>query len=177
MKKALITLTLLLAFISCGSSKSFQSFFNQYKNDVGVTAFQVPNFMRALLGSISPEMDGVFSNIHDFKFITFNKITPSKQLELIHQMNLVTATRYTDILRQNTPERTKILSVIEAGYVVKQAIVFNSTLEKTSVFYLKGSFDPNQLRKISETNQFEELSTKLLSNYQLPNNQGIIPNN
>ncbi|MCH3882863.1 MULTISPECIES: DUF4252 domain-containing protein [Tenacibaculum] len=176
MKKiATLTLTLFL-FISCGSGKSFQSFFNDHKNDIGVTAFQVPNFMRTLLGSISPEMGGVFDNIQDFKFITFNEIDAAKQGELINQMGLVTTNKYTDILRENKVDKTKILSVVEDGDVVKEAIIFNSTLAKTSVFYLKGSFDPNTLKEISEKDQFDQLSTKLLNQYQSPLTPGFNPN-
>lgn len=177
MKKTIILATLIILFTSCGSGRSFQSFFNDHKNDVGVTAFQVPNFMKALLGSISPEMGGIFNNLHDLKFITFNEISKLKQQELVNQMNLVTANRYTDILRQNEPEKTKILSVIEDGDVVKQAIIFNSTLAKTSVFYLKGSFDPNKLKKLSETDQFDDLSNKLIQQYQSPTTPGFNPNN
>lgn len=155
-------------FLSCSSTKSFQSFFNTYKNDIGVTAFQVPNFMKALLGRISPEMNGLFGTIQDFKFITFNDISAAKQQQLIQNMTAVTASNYTDILRQNTTEKTKIISVIEAGDVVKKAIIFNSTLQKTSVFYLKGDLDPNNLKALSETNQFETLSNTLMQNYQFP---------
>lgn len=177
MQKVIIIVTITILFISCGSSKSFQSFFNEHKNDVGVTAFQVPNFMKALLGSISPEMGGMFNNLHDLKFITFNEISKPKQQELVNQINLVTANRYKDILRQNEPEKTKILSVIEDGNVVKKAIIFNSTLAKTSVFYLKGSFDPNKLKKLSETNQFDNLSNQLIQQYQSPTTPGFNPNN
>lgn len=177
MKKIFILLFTITVFISCGSGRSFQSFFNEHKNEVGVTAFQVPNFMRALLGSISPEMGGIFNKVQDFKFITFNDISKQKQSELITQMNEVTANNYTDILRKNTTDQTKILSVIEDGDVVKKAIIFNSSLNKASVFYLQGSFDPNKLREISETNQFEDLSSKLLQQYQMPTNRGFNPNN
>ncbi|TYP99406.1 uncharacterized protein DUF4252 [Tenacibaculum adriaticum] len=176
MKKKYLFISLTLLLISCGSSRSFQSFFNEHKNEIGVTTFQVPNFMRSVLSSISPEMNGIFSNINDFKFITFNEISVEKQRELIQQINLVTANNYKDVLRQNTPEKTKILSVIEDGNIVKKVIVFNSTLAKTSVFYLKGTFNPNTLRKISETNQFDDLSKKLLQSYQLPTNTGFNPN-
>ncbi len=92
-------------------------------------------------------------------------------------MNLVTTDNFTDILRQNTLEKTKIISVKEDGDVVTQAIIFNSTLAKTSVFYLKGSFDPNKIKAISETNQFENLSNKLIQNYQSsPKTPGFNPN-
>lgn len=175
--KKIILLTILTLFISCGSNKSFQSFFNEHKNDVGVTAFQVPNFMKALLSTISPDMNGIFNNIQDLKFITFNEISKEKQTQLIQSINAVTNSNYTDILRQNSIDKTKILSVIEDGDVVKKAIIFNSTLSKTSVFYLKGSFDPNKLKSLSETNQFDDLSNKLLQHYQMPANRGFNPNN
>lgn len=169
MRKILVKILFFTVIISCSSSKSFQSFFNDHKNDIGITAFQVPNFLKALLGSLSPEMGGVLNNIQDFKFMTFNKISETKKAQLISEINLVTANNYTDMLRVNIPKKTKILSVVEAGDVVKKAIIFNSSTEKTSVFYLKGNFDPNKLRQISETNQFENLSNKLIQQYQSPN--------
>ena len=166
MKKITILLFSLLILISCGSGKSFQSFFNDHKRDLGVTAFQVPNFMRALLTNISPEINSLFGNVKDFKFITFTDISTLKQQTLIQEMDLMTNNSFTDILSTNTVEKTKIISVKENGNVITQAIIFNSTLEKTSVIYLKGRFDPNTLKHLSETNQFENLSNKLIQNYQ-----------
>lgn len=174
MKKTITFLTLLF-FISCGSGRSFQRFFNQHKNDVGVTAFQVPNFMRALLRNISPEKNGVFKNIDDFKFITFTNISQQKQSDLIDEMNAVTAAKFTDIFRRNEQERTKILSVKEDGDVVSQAIIFNSTLAKTTVFYLKGRFDPNKLKQLAESDDLNTIPSKLLQNNLL--NPNFNPNN
>ncbi|WP_298782393.1 DUF4252 domain-containing protein [uncultured Polaribacter sp.] len=177
MKKIITFSLFLMIFTSCGSGKSFQSFFNNHKNEVGVTAFQVPNFMRALLVNISPDINQLFGNVRDLKFITFNEISKAKQTELINEMSLVTNSNYTDILRQNTIEKTKIISVKEDGDVVTQAIIFNSTLAKTSVFYLKGRFDPNRIKELSNTNQFENLSNKLIQNYQItPKTPGFNPN-
>jgi len=172
MKKIFYLVSLLL-MLSCASTKTFQSFFNEHKNDMGVTAFQVPNFMKALLGTISPEMNGLFSNIQDFKFLTFNEISSEKKALLIQQMNAVTASNYKDILRKNTEEKTKIVSVIEDGDKVSEAIIFNTTLAKSSVFYLKGSFDPNTLKKVSETDGFENLSSKLLEQKFTPATPGF----
>jgi hypothetical protein len=166
MKKIIVILIIVSSFISCGSSKSFQSFFNDHKNDIGVTAFQVPNFMMTLVKNISPEINDLFGNVRGFKFLTFNGISKVKQTELIAEMNLVTGNNFTDMLRSNQVEKTKIISVKEDGDVVTQAIIFNSTLAKTSVFYLKGRFDPNRIKELSEKNQFENLSSKLLQNYQ-----------
>ena len=146
MKKIITFLCIISMLFSCGSGKSFQSFFNDHKKDIGATAFQVPNFLRGVLRNISPEVGGFFQNVRDFKFITFNEISKEKQSELINEMNLVTNSNFTDILRKNTVEKTKIISVKEDGEVVTQAIIFNTTLAKTSVFYLKGRFDPNKIK-------------------------------
>lgn len=179
MKKNLFIIVFVLISFSCGSGKSFQSFFNDHKKDMGATAFQVPNFLMTLVQNISPEINSLFGNVRDFKFITFDKISKAKQQELISDINLVTDANFTDILRKNTPEKTKIVSVKENGNVVTQAIIFNSTLSKTSAFYLKGRFDPNRLKQLSETNQFENLSSKLIQNYQktTPLTPGFNPNN
>lgn len=177
MRKLNIIFAFLFLLSSCGSGKTFQSFFNDHKTDLGVTAFQVPKFMMTLVQSISPEINDLFGNVRDFKFITFNDISSEKQSELISEMNMVTDNNFTDILRNNTVEKTKIVSVKEDGDVVTQAIIFNSTLAKTSVFYLKGRFDPNRIKQLSETNQFENLSTKLIQNYQKsPTTPGFNPN-
>ncbi|QTD37188.1 DUF4252 domain-containing protein [Polaribacter batillariae] len=168
MKKNIVIICLFIFLVSCGSGKSFKSFFNNHKNDLGATAFQVPNFMMSLVKNISPEINDVFGNVQDFKFITFDKISATKKAQLINDINLVTGNNFTDILRSNTVEKTKIVSVKEVGDVVTQAIIFNSTIKNTSVFYLKGRFDPNKIKELSETNQFENLSSKLIKNYNTP---------
>lgn len=178
MKNYIYTISIALVLFSCKSTMSFQSFFNTHKNDVGVTAFQVPNFMKALLGNISADMGGVFKNVEDFKFLTFGAITEEEKATLIQQVNLVTNTDYTDILRKNSLEKTKVIAVIENGDRVSEAIIFNTTLAKSAVFYLKGDFDPNTLKKISETDLFESLPAKLLQHNFLPaSNTGFNPNN
>ena len=175
--RKLILFCIFISLFSCSSTKSFQSFFNDHKNEIGVSAFQVPKFMRALITNLSPELNTMYGNVKDFKFITFKNITKEKQQTLIQEMNLVTTNNFTDILRTNEVDKTKIISVKEDGEVVTQAIIFNSTLAKTSVFYLKGRFDPNQLKQLSEKNQFENLSDKLIQNYQTsPKTPGFNPN-
>jgi hypothetical protein len=177
MKKISTILLLLLISTSCGSGKSFQSFFNNHKRDLGVTAFQVPNFMRSFLSNISPEINNLFGNVKDLKFITFTDINKDKQAQLIEEINSVTVDTFTDVMRSNTLEKTKIISVKEKGDVVTQAIIFNSTLAKTTIFYLKGQFDPNRIKELSETGQFEKLSNGLIQNYQTPIVPSFNPNN
>ena len=169
----LIVILFLLLF-SCGSSKSFQSFFDAHKSDLGVTAFQVPNFMKALLSNISPKQN-MFDNLTDFKFITFNNSSIQSQKSLIHEMNIVASSKYTDMYRRNTVDNTKIISVKELGNVVTEAIIFDSKIEKTTVFYIKGQFDPDKIKAFSDDSTFDDFSKKLQQEYQMNLNPPLNP--
>lgn len=166
MKKLIPLLFIITIATSCGSSRSFQSFFNEHKSDMGVTAFQVPNFMKAILANISPKQN-MFDNLTDFKFITFNNTTPIYKKNLIDEMNLVAGNKYTDMFRKNTVENTKIISVKELGNVVTEAIVFDSKVDKTTVFYIKGQFDPDKIKAFSDDATFDDFSKKLQQEYQM----------
>ncbi len=174
MKKLITCLFILALLSSCGSSKSFQSFFNEHKADMGVTAFQVPNFMKAILANISPKQN-MFDNLTDFKFITFNNTTPTYQQNLITEMNVVANNSYTDMFRKNTVENTKIISVKEFGNVVTEAVVFDSKPAKTTVFYIKGQFDPDKIKAFSDDATFDDFSKKLQEEYQMNINTTINP--
>ena len=65
MKKIVLVISLGFLLMSCGSS--FQSFYNNHKADMGATSFQVPNFMKAVLSNISPEVKHAIGNIADLK--------------------------------------------------------------------------------------------------------------
>ena len=174
MKKFVLSFLIFIVLFSCGSSRSFQSFFNQHKSDLGVTAFQVPNFMKAILANISPKQN-MFNNLTDFKFITFNNTNPTYTKSLIDEMNVVAGNKYTDMFRKNTIENTKIISVKELGNIVTEAIVFDSKPTKTTVFYIKGQFDPDKIKAFSDDATFEDFSTKLQQEYQMSLNPSLNP--
>ncbi len=174
MKNINLIVILFLLLFSCGSSKSFQSFFDSHKTDLGVTAFQVPNFMKALLSNISPKQN-MFDNLTDFKFITFNNTSSQSQKSIINDMNIVASSKYTDMYRRNTVENTKIISVKELGNVVTEAIVFDSKIDKTTVFYIKGKFDPDKIKAFSDDATFDDFSKKLQQEYQISLNPSINP--
>lgn len=174
MKKVITALSIVFMMYSCGSARSFQNFFDTHKTEIGVTAFQVPNFMKSILSNISPKAN-MFNNLTDFKFITFNKLTALKQQSLIAEMNMVASNNFTDMFRKNTIENTKIISVKEFGNIVTEAIVFDSKLEKTTVFYIKGQFDPEKIKAFSNDKAFEDFSTKLQEEYQLKMKTTINP--
>ena len=123
MKKLSLAFAFLLLLSSCGSGKSFNSFFNDHKRDLGTTAFQVPNFMMTLVKNISPEINDLFGNVNDFKFITFSEISREKQNLIISEMNLVTDNNFTDILRSNAAEKTKIVSVRFANLIISLSLI------------------------------------------------------
>lgn len=165
MKKFLAALGLVIVVFSCGSSRSFQSFFDTHKSDLGVTAFQVPNFMKSMINNIAPQK-GMFNNLSDFKFITFNNVSVQNKQSLISEMNVVAKNNFIDMFRKNTVENTKIISVKEIGNTVTEAIVFDSKLTKTTVFYLKGKFNPEQIKLFSKDDIFESFSKQLQQEYQ-----------
>ena len=174
MKYNKLLVILVIILFSCGSSKSFQSFFDAHKTDIGVTAFQVPNFMKTLLSNISPKQN-MFDNLTDFKFITFNNTSLQNQKSLINEMNVVASSKFTDMYRKNTVENTKIISVKELGNVVTEAIVFDSKVDKTTVFYIKGQFDPEKIKAFSDDSTFEDFTKNLQNEYQMNLNPSLNP--
>jgi len=174
MKKIIVLLFILGIVSSCGSSRSFQNFYDAHKTDLGVTAFQVPSFMKTILSNISPKQN-MFDNLTDFKFITFDEMSTQNQKSLITEMNVVASNRFTDMFRRNTVDNTKIISVKEFGNVVTEAIVFDSRIEKTTIFYIKGQFDPNKIKAFSDDATLDDFSKNLQQQYQLKLNPTFTP--
>jgi len=161
--------------VSCGSS--FQSFYNNHKADMGTTSFQVPNFMKALLGNISPEIKHAIGNISDFKYIKFEKVNTFKRQSLITEMNAVTNSGFTDVFRKNKIDNTRIISVIEVGAVVTDAIIFNSSETETTAYYLQGQFDPDKIKSFADKDLFNAFSTDLIGHYNKNINPSLNPEN
>ncbi len=122
MRKTLSLLGFSLMLLSCGSS--FQGFYNVHKADIGTTSFQVPNFMKALLSNISPDVKQPIGNISDFKYITLKTSNNLNRQRLIEEMNAVTNSGYTDVFRKNETNQTRIISVKEFGVVVTRSYYF-----------------------------------------------------
>ncbi|SFD20418.1 DUF4252 domain-containing protein [Algibacter pectinivorans] len=175
MKRIRLVLLLSILLVSCGSS--FRSFYNNHKADMGATSFQVPNFMKAVLGNISPEVKNAIGNISDFKYIKFQNTNALKRNTLIDEMNAVTNSGYIDIFRQNEVDNTRIISVVELGAVVTQAIIFNSTPTETTAYYLQGNFDPEKIKSFSDPETFNAFSTDLLQSYNTNLNPSFNPIN
>ncbi|MGB5417443.1 DUF4252 domain-containing protein [Algibacter sp.] len=173
MKKIILVLGLSVLLVSCGSS--FQSFYNNHKADMGTTSFQVPNFMKAVLGNISPEVKNAIGNISDFKYIKFQNVDALKRQSLISEMSAVTNSGFKDVFRKNELVNTRIISVIEIGPVVTDAIIFNSTESETTAFYLQGNFDPEKIKTFADEDAFNTFSNDLIQNYQMNLNPSFNP--
>lgn len=163
MKKIILISSLCVFLASCGSS--FNSFYNSHKSDLGTTSFQVPKFMKAIVGSISPEINQAIGNISDFKFIKFENINAFKRQSLINEMNGVTKQKYIDVFRKNEVDRTQIISVREKGTEITDVIIFKSTVDVTSAYYLQGHFDANKIRKMANDGGVDSFTKGLLKSY------------
>jgi len=174
MKKSYLLIFIFSLFFSCGSA-SFQGFYNNHKADLGATSFQVPNFMKALLSSVSVETKSVIGNLQDLKYIQLDKLNPAKRTGVIEEMNQVTNSGFSDMFRKNDVEQTRIISVKENGNVLTDVIVFSSNKARTTAFYLKGRFDPDKIKGLSDAKNFDSFSQDLLQSYQSNINTTINP--
>ncbi len=175
MKKIVLVVSLSFLLFSCGSS--FQSFYNNHKADMGTTSFQVPNFMKAVLSNISPEVKHAIGNISDFKYIKFENVDALKRQNLIAEMSAVTNSGFTDVFRKNEVDNTRIISVRELGIVVTDAIIFNSTETETTAYYLQGNFDPDKIKSFADEDTFNTFSTDLMQSYNTNLNPSFNPGN
>lgn len=167
-------MALSLILFSCGSA-SFQGFYNNHKTDLGATSFQVPNVMKALLSTISPETRSVIGNLQDVKYIKLNSVSPLRRQQIITEMNAVTNSGYLDMFRQNLVNNTRIISVKENGNILTDVILFNCDEKEATAFYLKGSFDPDKIKTLSEAKNFDALSLDLLQSYKSNISPGFNP--
>jgi len=133
---------------------------------MGTTSFQVPNFMKAVLSNISPEVKNAIGNISDFKYIKFEKVGALRRQNLIAEMSAVTNNGFTDVFRKNEVDNTRIISVRELGAVVTDAIIFNSTETETTAYYLQGNFDPDKIKSFADEDTFNTFSNDLIQSYQ-----------
>jgi len=175
MKNSIILITLSCVMLSCSSS--FQGFYNNHKADLGTTSFQVPNFMKAVLSTISPQVKHAVGNISDFKYIKFQNVSALKRQSLISEMNAVTNNGYLDVFRKNELEQTRIISVKEAGAVVTNAIIFVHQGSDIAAYYLQGNFDPDKIKSLADEDTLNTFTNSLLQNYNSNLNPSFNPGN
>lgn len=175
MKKIVIALVFFWSisiFNSCGSMYTFNNFYNDHKNDMNSTAFQLPRFMTNILSGMSPEINSLFANVYDFKFITIENTNSFNLSKINTQINLITDSRFTDIVR-NTQEKSRlVISGKEFNGIVKELVYFNVNNNTINAFYLKGNLNTNTIKQLAEKGELENFTSKL--KLEAPNS--IIPN-
>jgi len=174
MKNTFALIIISCLFLGCGSS--FQSFYNKHKNDIGATSFQVPNFMKAMLGVMNPEAKRIIGNLSDLKYINLTNVKELRRGSIIEEMNAVTNSGFIDMFRKNEIAQTRIISVKELGVVLTDVILFNSRGSEISAFYLKGRFDPEKIKALSDEETFDRVTTSLIQSYQTNLNPSFNPN-
>jgi len=174
MKKFAFLIVSGLLLISCKVA-SFQGFYNSHKTDLGATSFQVPNVMKALISSVSPQTKGIVGNLQDLKYIKLNGVSSLKRQQILTEMNAITNTGYLDMFRHNQVGNTRIISVKENGNVLTDVILFNCDEKEATAFYLQGRFDPDKIKTLSEVKNFNALVSDLLQSYQLNTSKALTP--
>ena len=148
---------IILAYLAAGcSSQRFNSFYARHKNDPGVTVFQVPRFVRSVLKNSGPELSKAFSNVHDFRSIKFNNLTPQQSALISKEIDQVTV-NFTDVLRKNQPDGRILISVKEKKDRIKIVLIDKATENSHTVLYLKGNFSPDALQKLIDGENLDEL--------------------
>jgi len=161
MKKITFILCLTIV-LTTSCSPTYQQFYDSHKNDLNSTAFQMPRFMTNILSRLSPEANSFFNNMTDFSYITLNNVDETKWQEINTEINNITNKKYTDILRKTEVDYKTIISSKEVDGVVKELLYFKYKDNTVNSFYLKGNFDSEQIKKLSENNEFDDFSSKLL---------------
>lgn len=167
MKKSITLILILFSLYSC-STYNYSEFYKAHKNDMNTTAFQMPKFLTNVLSGLSPEINSFFNNVHDFKFLTFNNVSPQKLSVINEKVNLITNSSFTDFIRKNEENTRLVISGKEKKGIVKELVYYYYKNNRIHSFYLKGNFDSNKIKSLSEKKEFEKFSQELLTKANVP---------
>ncbi len=156
MKKSFYFLFLCFLSLSCSSYYNFNSFYNYHKNEPNVKSFQVPRYLKSIVKNSSPELNSLVKNITDFKTISFTECSPQQSELIIAQINGITR-NYTDVARNNTPGDRYLVAVKEKGDQITSIIIHSAKSNNQKIIYLKGHFNPNRIKELSNNQKFEGL--------------------
>lgn len=151
----------------CGSYNSIDSFYEAHKNDNQVTAVRVPQFMFSLVSQLSPEMSSLVGNTRDLRYMKFPSTTTAQTNFLNNQMNSFGSGAFIEVFRKNDETKRNVVSIREKRDVVKEILIYNNDNIFGSFLYFNGNFDPNQVRKLAENNDFQELTNTLVPQLNL----------
>ncbi len=164
MKRTLLFLSI-IALVSCGSYNALNSFYEQHKNDPGVTAFRVPQFMFAALSGLSPEMNGLMNSVSDLRYIRLEQNSQARFQQLNSEVNAIFNNGFIEAYRKNDSLSRTVYAVKEKGPVIREVIGYTNDGKDCSVLYLKGNFDGEQIRKMLQREDFDSLTNSLQQQY------------
>lgn len=158
MKKSQFTMLLILVlnFMACSSSQSFNSFYQRHKADTNVSSFQVPSYLRSFLRNASPEMNSLVKNVRDFKTINFRDCSALQNEQINNEINYITK-NYKDVVRNNSEEGNTLIAVKEKGDIIKEVIIHKSSMNDHKIIFLKGNFDPEKIQQLAANNELENI--------------------
>lgn len=156
MKKSFIVLCLAWIIISCSSYQEFNRFYNSHKNDNNVSSFEVPKFLKSMARGISPEISNMLGNVKDFKSISFTDCSAEQSALINNQINGITK-NFTDVHRENTPEKRSLISVKEKGDKITELLIHHFSNNNHKVLFLRGDFDPAKIKNITSEDGLDNL--------------------
>lgn len=166
MKTHFFWILLTTLFISsCGSYNSINSFYNTHKNDLGVTAIQVPQYLLTLLRNSSSDMNNFLGNVKDIRFINLQPDNVTKSNLIRNEINGLVNTNFVEVFRKNEEKMNTLVSVRERKDVVKEILIYKTGEKNSSIFYLNGNFDPNTVREYAKSDQLENLTGTILQQF------------
>ncbi|WP_224490249.1 DUF4252 domain-containing protein [Robertkochia flava] len=155
--KTLASLLLALLLLSCGAM-NINNFYDMHRNDPGVTAVEVPNFVLEVLKNSTPEMRHLLDNVEDVRFMSLPAKDPAYNTRVGMEIDRITATGYTDVYRRTGEDLTKSLfSVKENGNRITELVWFDQGYNNSLLLYFKGNFDPKVIQKLSDTEEIDDI--------------------
>ena len=164
MKTILTTLALALLLSSC--APGIDTFYESHKNDPGVTAVEVPDFVIELFKNGSSDLNLLLEQVEDIKFMSLPPNAGNEASQLANEINRITATGYTDVYRRtDTDYSLSLFSVKEERERIKELIWFDQGNTRNLLLYFKGNFDPELISRLSDTKEVENLKEILDNQY------------
>lgn len=155
----------LFCIVGCSSYNSIDRFYEEHKNDSQVTAILVPQVMINLLAGISPEMQGIIGNTKDIRYMKFNGLTTSGSRSLNNRMNSLTSSSFIEVYRKNDDLKRNVITIREKKNTVKEILVYNNNNINASFLYFNGDFNPAEVRKLAQSEEFREISEGIFNQF------------
>lgn len=161
-----LVLVLTLALLLSACAPGIDSFYESHKNDPGVTAVEVPDFVIELFKNGSSDLNLLLEQVEDIKFMSLPPNAGNEASLLANEINRITATGYTDVYRRtDTDYSLSLFSVKEDRERIKELIWFDQGSSRNLLLYLKGNFDPELISRLSDTKEVENLKDLLDDQY------------